>query len=146
MLIVGIMLFWVWREASVNREIRRLREWIYSGYAESVGLEPRACYMHGTPLRPVVPLDVAQGGLFVIGAYPSARFHQIDGVNDVPIADNLGPFESERWFDGIRVREQPSAAELHDLFLKPLGVPREECWITDLVKVFLFKDEREHFH
>ena len=63
----------------------------------------------------------------------------ISGVSDVPVADNLGPFEQERWFDGSRVREQASAKELHDLFLSPLGFSRKDCWITDLVKVFLFK-------
>ena len=59
--------------------------------------------------------------LFVVGAYPSARFHQIKGVNDVPVGDNLGPFEAERWFDGARVRVQPSAAELENHFLGPDG-------------------------
>ena len=121
------------------KDLQRLRKSIYGSYAEAIGLDPQARYVHGTPLRPVVPLDAARGGLFVIGAYPSARFHQIDGVRDVPVGDNLGPFESERWFDGARVREQPSAVELRDLFLKPMGVAREDCWITDLVKVFLFK-------
>ncbi len=112
---------------------------IYEEYAESIGLEAGASYLHGTPLRPVVPLDQGRGGLFVVGAYPSARFAQIGKIANVPVADNLGPFESERWFDGVRVREQPSARELHDLFLAPLELDRSECWITDLVKVFLFK-------
>ncbi len=74
-----------------------------------------------------------------MGAYPSARFALIDKVSDVPVADNLGPFESERWFDGGRVRKQPSARELEDLFLGPLSVDRTKCRITDLVKIFLFK-------
>ena len=112
---------------------------MYESYAESVGLDPEARYLHGTPLRPVVPLDHACGGLFILGAYPSARFAQIEGVSDVPVADNAGPFESERWFDGTRVRIQPSAHELESHFLGPLEVARETCWITDLVKVFLFK-------
>ena len=41
--------------------------------------------------------------------------------------------------DGSRIRKQPSARELEDLFLRPLSVDRAKCWITDLVKVFLFK-------
>lgn len=129
-------------EGTLNRnmELQRLRKWIYRSYAGAVGLEPDARYIHGTPLRPVVPLDTARGGLFVIGAYPSARFHQINRVNDVPVGDNLGPFEAERWFDGARVRVQPSAAELENHFLGPMGLTRADCWITDLVKVFLFKD------
>jgi len=112
---------------------------MHDSYQEDVGLDPGARYLHGTPLRPVVPLDTAIGELFILGAYPSARFALVNGVPDVPIADNLGPFENERWFDGARVREQPSARELRDLFLEPLAVDRGRCWVTDLVKVFLFK-------
>lgn len=117
----------------------RLLKQIYRDYAESVGLSPEPQYLHGTPLRPVVPLDRGEGGVFILGAYPSARFAQIGKVSDVPVADNLGPFESERWFDGSRVREQPSAKELNELFLEPMKLMRSKCWITDLVKVFLFK-------
>ncbi len=78
--------------------------------------------------------------MLIIGAYPSARFETIDGENDVPVGDNLGPFEPERYFDGARVRVQASAAELNEFYLAPLGVDRSRCWITDLVKVFLFKE------
>ena len=112
---------------------------IYREYQKSVDLAPAAHYLYGTPLRPVVPLDSALGGVMVVGAYPSARFGVVDGERDVPLADNLGPFEMERWFDGARVRVQPSARELEELVLQPLGLARARCWITDLVKVFLFK-------
>jgi hypothetical protein len=124
---------------STQTTIKRLRKQIYSEYASSVGLDPEARYLHGTPLRPVVPLDAATGGVLFIGAYPSARFMTIEGVRDVPVADNLGPFESERWFDGGAVRSQRSADELEEHFLTPLRLSRSDCWVTDLVKVFLFK-------
>jgi uracil-DNA glycosylase len=126
-------------EERAMSETSELLKAMYRDYAVSVGLSPNARYLHGTPLCPVVPLDVATGGLFILGAYPSARFCVVDGISDVPVADNLGPFESERWFDGSRVREQPSARELRDYFLSPLAIERSSCWITDLVKVFLFK-------
>ena len=92
-------------------EIQKLQRSIYRYYAEEVNLNPNAKYLHGTPVNPVVPLDTGTGGLFILGAYPSARFACIDGVSDVPVADNLGPFESERWFDGSHVRQQPSPAQ-----------------------------------
>lgn len=123
----------------MSSEGKNLLREMYSSYAASVGLDPDARYLHGTPLRPVVPLDHATGGLFVLGAYPSSRFAQIGSAANVPVADNMGPFESERWFDGARVRVQPSARELESYFLSPLGIERDTCWITDLVKVFLFK-------
>lgn len=122
------------------KSIKQLQKYIDSTYADSLGLNPDASYVNGSPLRPVVPLDTAENSLFVIGAYPSARFRRIENLNDVPVADNLGPFEPERWFDGARVREQKSAIELESSFLDPMGgISRTNCWITDLVKVFLFK-------
>lgn len=132
----------VWQasiEIVMTATVKLLRS-MYREYARSVGLPEDAEYLHGTPLRPVVPLDVASKGVLVLGAYPSARFAVVDGVADVPIADNLGPFENERWFDGARVRRQPSARELENYFFSPLEISRSECWVTNLVKVFLFKD------
>ena len=115
-----------------------LRE-MYREYANSVELSADAIYHNGTPLRPVVPLDCGTGRLFILGAYPSTRFMTVGETTDVPSSDNMAPFESERWYDGTRIRHQPSARELQDCFLTPLGIDRNSCWITDLVKVFLFK-------
>jgi uracil-DNA glycosylase len=120
--------------------VQELQQEMYRNYAKDLELNPpEASYLHGTPLRPVVPLDTATGGLFILGAYPSARFEVVKGITDVPVADISAPFENERWFDGSRVRRQPSADELNQLFLEPLGLDRSACWITNLVKVFLFK-------
>lgn len=69
----------------------------------------------------------------------SARFEVVNGIQNVPVGDNLGTFESERYFDGYRVRTQASADELAVHYLQPLGLDSSMCWVTDLVKVFLFK-------
>lgn len=144
-------------------EVDQLLKSMYEGYVKSVGLNPDARYFNGTPIRPVVPLDHGSESVFFLGAYPSSRFVTFGSLADVPAGDNLGPFESERWFDGSRVRYQASAQELEDYFLKPINLSRKSCWITDLVKVFLFKEghsvkylklgfdapagyERAHFH
>lgn len=119
--------------------VRTLQRDILHRYAKDLGLDPDARYISGTPLRPLPPLDTHIGGLMIVGAYPSARFATMGRHRDVPVGDNLGPFEPERYFDGDRVRTQRSADELHSLFLEPLAVSREVCWVTDLVKVFLFK-------
>jgi uracil-DNA glycosylase len=58
----------------------------------------------------------------------------------VPVGDNCGPFSTERYFDGNRIRIVNSGLELEQAYLKPLGLQRTLCWITDLVRVFLFKD------
>src|SRR4051812_10265360 len=74
--------------------IEKLRRDILRDYATSIGLADKATYISGAPLRPVVPLDVGSK-VFIIGAYPSARFGVMGGERDVPMADNLGPFEPE---------------------------------------------------
>lgn len=119
--------------------VQELQQEMHRDYAKNLGLDLEVSYLYGTPLRPVVPLDTATGGLFILGAYPSAKFEVVKGVTDVPVADISAPFENERWFDGSRVRRQPSADELNELFLEPLSLDRSACWITNLVKVFLFK-------
>jgi hypothetical protein len=120
--------------------ITSLQQSILRDYATSLGLAPDARYYGGARLRPVVPLDTAVNGIFIVGAYPSARFESVGGENDVPVGDNLGPFEPERYFDGTRVRSQKSADELKAFYLGPLGIDRRDCWVTDMVKVFLFKE------
>lgn len=118
----------------------RLQKLIVENYAADLGLDPGPSYISGAPLRPLPPLDVGTNSVMIVGAYPSARFGVISGVRDVPVGDNMGPFEPERYFDGQRVRTQASADELRDLFFTPLGLERSHCWVTDLVKVFLFKE------
>ncbi|MCR9290640.1 MAG: hypothetical protein NXI23_24980 [Bacteroidetes bacterium] len=76
----------------------------------------------------------------IVGAYPSAKFFTINGITDTPVADNDAPFSDESYFDGSRVRSIPSGKELNEVILKRIGIERKHCWITDLVKVFLFKD------
>jgi len=81
----------------------------------------------------------------IVGAYPSARFESRPSRRPpgryrlVPIADNLQPFGRERYFDGLRVRTLVSADGLHEYLLSRLGLSFEDCWVTDLVKVFLYK-------
>ncbi len=119
--------------------VPRLQAEIVNDYAEDMGLPPDVHYLGGARLRPVPPLDTRVDAVMILGAYPSARFEVVGGLRDVPVGDNLGPFEPERYFDGQRVRTQASADELTKHYLGPLGLDRPSSWITDLVKVFLFK-------
>ncbi len=124
----------------VNNGVGRLQKRIVTDYAETVGLDPQVHYAGGARLRPLPPLDTATNRVMIVGAYPSARFEVMGGLRDVPVGDNLGPFEPERYFDGSSVRTQRSADELAQFYVEPLGLDRKkDCWVTDLVKVFLFK-------
>jgi len=79
-------------------------------------------------MRPAVPLDVAQDGVFIIGAYPTAKFATINRERDVPTRDINGPFSDEQYFDGSRIRPVKSGQELEQAYLEPLGLRREQCW------------------
>jgi uracil-DNA glycosylase len=120
--------------------IRDFQQRLYANYRGDLSLPPTYKYIYGNPVQPVVPLDTTQDGVCIIGAYPSAQFATIGSERDVPVGDNCGPFSTERYFDGSRVRTVASGDELEKAYLAPLGLRREECWITDLVRVFLFKE------
>jgi uracil-DNA glycosylase len=81
----------------------------------------------------------------IVGAYPSARFEsRVSPVDParrrlIPVADNLQPFGREEYFDGTRIRTLTSGDTLAEYILDSLGVSLEDCWVTDLVKVFLYK-------
>ena len=116
-------------------------------YNASIDLPAVYTYPDGNPIRPLPPVKTATGGLMIVGAYPSARFESRASLNNpgrnrlIPVADNLQPFGDEEYFDGVRVRRLESAHGLRHYLLDPLGLTPEECWITDLVKVFLYKPE-----
>lgn len=123
------------RDTAVRGFLRRL----FSDYKHDLSLPEPYSYIYGNPVQTIVPLDTACNGVFIIGAYPSARFATIQSERDVPIGDNCGPFSTERYFDGSRIRTVDSGYELEQAYLAPLGLRRAQCWITDLVRVFLFK-------
>ncbi len=125
-----------------NYQVRCFRE-----YKASIGLPSDYNFLFGNPVNVLVPVETALNGVMIVGAYPSAKFYTINSITDVPLYDNDAPFSSESYFDGSRVRVIPSGQELEDNYLAPLQINRNQCWITDLVKVFLFKDGHvERYH
>ena len=118
------------------RAVQRFQKRLHAEYKRDLSLPQTYKYIYGNPVQPVVPLDTAQDGVCIIGAYPSAQFATIGSERDVPVGDNCGPFSTERYFDGSRVRTVASGYELEKAYLAPLGLQREQCWITDLVRVF----------
>jgi len=126
--------------AKGDAAVEIFRRRLYSDYKDCLSLPEHYSYIYGNPVQTVVPLDTTQNGVFIIGAYPSARFATIQSERDVPVGDNCGPFTTERYYDGRRIRTVDSGFELEHAYLSPLGLERTQCWITDLVRVFLFKD------
>lgn len=112
-------------------------------YKKSIGFPEDYTYLKGKPIKVHVPVETALNKVMIVGAYPSARFFTVQGpkgkVTNTPMEDHNSPFSNETYFDGSRVRTIPSGQELNEVILQKIGVKREDCWITDLVKVFLFK-------
>lgn len=112
----------------------------FHNYKEEIGYPIEYTYLKGNPINVLVPIETALKKIMIVGAYPSAKFYTVNGISDTPMADNDSPFSNESYFDGSRVRTIPSGKELNEVILQKIGVHRTDCWITDLVKVFLFKE------
>jgi uracil-DNA glycosylase len=112
-------------------------------YKKSIGFPEKYTYLKGNHLKVHVPVETTLNKVMIVGAYPSARFFTVQGpegkVTNTPMEDHDSPFSNETYFDGTRMRTIPSGQELNEVILQKIGVKREDCWITDLVKVFLFK-------
>lgn len=129
-----------------NDSIFKYQQICYKNYLRSIGLPDSYTYPDGNPIRPLPPAQTAAGELIIIGAYPSARFESRPSrlhptiYRLIPIADNLQPFGYKQYFDGLRVRTLKSADGLQKFLLSKIGRTPQQCWITDIVKVFLYKD------
>ncbi|MDD5368156.1 MAG: hypothetical protein PHQ40_03645 [Anaerolineaceae bacterium] len=122
-----------------NPSIQAYQRRCFREYKTSIDLPDDYHYLFGNPVNVLVPIETAVDGVMIVGAYPSAKFYTINGILDVPLLDNDSPFSNESYFDGSRVRSIPSGQELQLHYLDPMGIDRSACWITDLVKVMLFK-------
>lgn len=108
-------------------------------YKSDIGYPEGYKYLYGNLINVQVPIETPTNKVMIVGAYPSTKFYTVEGIMDTPLYDNDSPFSNESYFDGSRTRTIPSGQELNDVILKNIGVIRQDCWITDLVKLFLFK-------
>lgn len=115
------------------------QKYCFRNYKKAIEYPINYTYLNGTPINVLVPIETPLNKVMIVGAYPSAKFYTMNGIADTPMADNDSPFSNESYFDGSRVRTIPSGKELNEVILQKIGINRTDCWITDLVKVFLFK-------
>lgn len=119
---------------NMSKELETYKAEVHKNYSKFIDLPADYVFSSGKPVLPLPPVSTAVGGVMVIGAYPSAIF-----ARGVP-ADNLKmPFDDTAYPGGVN----KSAEELDKDYLAPLGLARSGCWITNLVKVFLFKKGHE---
>lgn len=110
-------------------------------YIKSIKFPKENSYIYGNPVKTVVPIETAIGKTMVIGPYPAAKLYFEKEIPDVPLYDATAPFSIEPYYDGSRVRSSYTGQELTDVVLETLEIPREHCWLTNLVKVFLFDED-----
>lgn len=110
-------------------------------YLESINLTQETSYLYGNPVRTVVPIETAIGKIMIVGPQPAAKVFFEKDIPDVPLTDATAPFSIEPYYDGNRVRSSYTGQELSEVILEILEIPREKCWLTTLVKIFLFDDD-----
>lgn len=113
----------------------------FKEYQESIRFPKGTTYLYGNPVQTVMPIQTAIGKLMVVGPHPAARLFFQDNIPDVPLYDSNAPFATEPYYDGSKVRNSLVGEELKEVILETLGVALEDCWLTTLVKVFLFDGE-----
>jgi hypothetical protein len=74
--------------------IGRFQRSLFRECCGSLNLPRTYKYLYGSPVQPIVPIDTHQDGVFILGAYPSARFASLAGERDVPVGDNCGHFQT----------------------------------------------------
>ena len=133
----------------IEKKIRDYQQKCHREYKSKIKLLPeKYTFPDGNHIVPLPPIRTDVRGLMIVGAYPSARFeYRLSSTLPrryrlIPIANNLQPFGPEQYFDGLRVRDLESAEGLQKYLLSKLNAQPGRYWITDLVKVFLYK--RDH--
>jgi uracil-DNA glycosylase len=112
----------------MNQHIIDFADRMRKQYLKSLGVEPALYPGTKHPVRAVPPAEVAVGGIFILGSHPTAAFERV-GRRTLPIGNIARPFDPLT----------DSGKELDNAYLTPLGIHRSQCWITNLVKFFLFK-------
>lgn len=112
----------------------------YRQYKTSIGYPEERTFLYGNPVEVVVPFEVAVGKIMVIGLHPAAKTYDVEDQKEVPLYSSSFPFSTEQYFDGKRVVRTEGSTELTTV-LQKLGIAREDCWISTLIKMFLFSSK-----
>ena len=124
-------------------KIQNYQRKCYHTYKSEIGYPEHFTYFGGCPIKVHIPIETALKKVMIVDAYPSAKYFTVETpegkIPDTPMEDHNSPFSTETYFDGSRLRTNLFGQELNEVILHKIGVKREDCWLTDLVKVFLFK-------
>lgn len=112
----------------------------YRQYKESIGYPEERTFLYGNPVEVTVPYELAFGKVMVIGFHPAARTYEVEGQKDVPLYSTSFPFSEEQYFNGRQVVKAAGSGDLTTV-LQKLGIDREDCWLTTLIKIYLFSSK-----
>ncbi|NLZ72372.1 MAG: hypothetical protein GX905_00895 [Bacteroidales bacterium] len=118
--------------------IRVYQEKCFNEYKKDIGYPEETIFLQGTPIHPIVPIQTVKNKVFVVGDFPTAKIATIKGVPNVPIANSDGPLIDEVYYKGNQLYENLMAKDLQECLLDEIGVSYKDCWLTNLVKVYLF--------
>ncbi len=112
----------------------------FKQYKESIGYPEERTFLYGNPVEVAVPNQVVPGKAMIIGFHPLARMYDVDDQKDVPLYSASFPFGEEQYFDGRHVIPVPGREDLEKVLGK-LGIKLEDCWLTSLIKIYLFSSK-----
>jgi uracil-DNA glycosylase len=120
--------------------IRNYQRKCFRQYKETIGYPEERTFLYGNPVEVAVPLEVATGKAMVIGLNPAAKAYEVEGQKEVPLYSSSFPFSAEKYFDGKSVQNIAGSDDLAAL-LQKLGIAREDCWLSTLIKIYLFNSK-----
>lgn len=112
----------------------------FKQYKESIGFPEERTFLYGNPVEVAVPHEVVPNKAMVIGFHPLAKMFDVEDQKDVPLYSAGFPFGDEQYFDGKHVVNIPGRKDL-EVVLGKLGIGMEDCWLTSLIKIYLFSSK-----
>jgi hypothetical protein len=114
----------------MTADIEQFCQRISAEYMKTLPLPPTYKFLDGTPVKALPPRHTNRRSVMIVGAYPAARYETVQNERFVPVGNILEPFDQTAW----------AGNELDIVFLDPLEIRREDCWITNLVRCCLFEE------
>ena len=121
-------------------DIQGYRKKCYKEYKESIGYPLERSFFYGNPVEVAVPVEVCTGKAMVIGFHPPAKLYDVEDQKEVPLYSSNSPFSNEQYFDGKQLVTTSDRKSLHTV-LGRLGISPQDCWVTTLIKIYLFSSK-----
>lgn len=112
----------------------------YRQYKESIGYPEERAFLFGNPVEVAVPHEVTRDKVMIVGFHPGAKTYEVEDQKEVPLYSANFPFSAEEYFNGKQVETTSGREHLVEV-LQKLGIRLEDCWLTSLIKIYLFSSK-----